>query len=80
MRPMMRAFWNAYDDARGFGATERQGQLERCLRFSAARLVWSALEQRLYAPQLDQSVAALLQVSLNILQDPPRAVRDLLDA
>jgi hypothetical protein len=79
MRPVIHAFWNAYAEARGFGASERREQIERCLRFCAARLVWSAIEQRLYAPRLDQSVAALLQVSLNILQDPPRAVRDLLD-
>ena len=48
------------------------------MRFGAARLVWAALEQRLYATQLDPGAAALLQVSLNILQDPAKAVTELL--
>jgi len=80
MRPVMHAFWRAYAGVRGFGAADGRREIERCLRFAAARLVWSAIEQRLYAPGLDPSVAALLQVSLNILKDPGRAVRELLDA
>lgn len=79
MRPVIGAFWRAYTNTRGFGAAEARRQIERCLRFGAARLVWSAIEQRLYAPGVDPSAAALLQVSLNILQNPARAVRELLD-
>ena len=78
MRPPLHAFWNAYADSRGYGATERRNQIERCLRFGAARLVWAVVEQRLYAPRLDLAATALLQVSLNILQNPPRAVAELL--
>jgi hypothetical protein len=50
------------------------------MRFGAARLVWSAIEQRLYVQQLDPAATALLQVSLNVLKDPERAVKELLDA
>ena len=50
------------------------------MRFGAARLVWSAIEQRMYVWQVDPAAAALLQVSLNVLKDPPRAVKDFLDA
>ena len=49
------------------------------MRFGAARLTWSAIEQRLYVSQLDPAATALLQVSFNILKDPPRAVRDFVD-
>jgi Ser/Thr protein kinase RdoA (MazF antagonist) len=79
MRPVLRAFWEAYAATRGFAATERKAALERSMRFGAARLVWSVFEQRLYATQLDPAAMALLQVSLNILKNPARAVADLLD-
>lgn len=80
MRPVLKAFWQSYAATRGFDAARSQGELERCMRFGAARLVWSAIEQRLYVPQLDPTGTALLQVSLNVLKDPARAVRELLDA
>jgi hypothetical protein len=59
---------------------EPRPALERSMRFGAARLVWSAVEQRLYVGLLDAAALALLQVSLNILKNPAQAVRDLLDA
>jgi Phosphotransferase enzyme family len=79
MRPVLGTFWEAYARTRGFGEDQRKHELERCMRFGAARLVWAAVEQRLYAPQLDPAAAALLQVSLNVLKDPARAVKDLLE-
>jgi hypothetical protein len=78
MRPVLRAFWDAYAATRGFATAERQPALERSMRFGAARLVWAAIEQRLYASQLDGTATALLQVSLNILKNPAQAVTDLL--
>lgn len=80
MRPVLRAFWQSYASTRGFGEAQGRSELERCMRFGAARLVWSAIEQRLYVPQLDPTGTALLQVSLNVLKDPARAVKELLDA
>jgi hypothetical protein len=79
MRPVLRAFWEAYAATRGFAETERQSALERSMRFGAARLVWAAFEQRLYAAQLDPAAMTLLQVSLNILKNPAQAVADLLN-
>jgi hypothetical protein len=79
MRPVLHAFWQAYAAKRGFAEDQRRRELERCMCFGAARLVWAAVEQRLYAPQFDPAAAALLQVSLNVLKDPARAVRDLLN-
>ena len=65
---------------RRFARDQSKSELERCMRFGAARLVWAAIEQRLYVSQLDPAASALLQVSLNVLKDPPRAVRELLGA
>ena len=80
MRPVLRAFWDAYARTRGFAEDQQKCELERCMSFAAARLVWAAVEQRLYTPHLDPAAAALLQVSLNVLKDPARAVKELLDA
>ena len=79
MRPVLKAFWETYADTRGFDAPSCQKELERCMRYGAARLVWAAIEQRLYQTQVDPAAAALLQVSLNVLKDPPRAVQEILD-
>ena len=68
MRPVMRAFWEAYATVRGFADAERERALERSMRFAAARLLW-----------LDLPALALLEVSLNILKSPARAVTDLID-
>jgi hypothetical protein len=79
MRPVLRTFWQTYARTRGFADEQNKRELERCMRFAAARMVWSAVEQRLYAPQFDPIAAALLQVSLNVLKEPARAVREMLD-
>jgi len=79
MRPVLKAFWRAYAATRMFDSGQCKTELERCMRFGAARLVWAAIEQRLHVSQLDPAASALLQVSLNILKDPARAVRELLD-
>jgi hypothetical protein len=78
MRSAIRAFWEAYATTRNFSATERVSALERATRFAAARLVWATVEQRLYSAQLDSAMLALLQVSMNILKSPARAVTELL--
>jgi hypothetical protein len=79
MRPVMRAFWEAYAAVRGFADAERERALERSMRFAAARLLWTAAEQRVHAAQLDLPAMALLEVSLNILKSPAQAVTDLID-
>jgi hypothetical protein len=80
MRPVLKAFWQTYSATRGFDDAQQERELERCMRFGAARLAWSAIEQRMYVSQVDPTAAALLQVSLNVLKDPPRAVKDFLGA
>jgi Ser/Thr protein kinase RdoA (MazF antagonist) len=79
MRPMLRAFWNAYADARGFAESERQPALERSMRFGAAWLVSAAAEESVHATELDPAAIAMLQMSFNILENPAQAVIDLLE-
>jgi hypothetical protein len=79
MRPVLKGFWQSYGLTRKFSEAQSKSELERSMRFGAARLVWSAIEQRLYVPKLDSAATALLQVSLNVLKDPARAVKELLD-
>jgi hypothetical protein len=79
MRPMLRAFWNAYADARGLAESELQSELERSVRFGAARLVWAAAEQSVRATEFDLVAIAMLQMSFNILKNPAQAVIDLLE-
>jgi hypothetical protein len=79
MRPVLKAFWDTYATTRHYTNAQRKSELERCMRFGAARLVWSAIEQRVDFPQIDAASAALLQMSLNVLEDPARAVKELLD-
>jgi hypothetical protein len=79
LRPVLHAFWRAYGEMRGFTAEESRTQIERCLRFAAARMVWAAVEHRLYASHLDPAMTAMLQVSLNILEAPGRAVAEILN-
>src|ERR1043166_715804 len=80
MRPVLKAFWDAYAATRGYTQAERKSELERCMRSGPARLVVSALEPRACASQADPAPAALLQGTLNVLEAPARAVKDLLDA
>jgi len=80
MRPMLRDFWDAYADARGFAEHKRKLELERSMRFAAARLVWTAAEQCVYQTEFNEAAIAMLQVSLNILKDPGQAVADVLEA
>ncbi len=80
MQPEVRAFWSAYAASRGIPANKRAAELQRCMRFAAARLAWSAVERCMLEPQLDVFSTAHLQVSQNILRDPEGAVRKLLDA
>lgn len=78
LRPAMRDFWDSYTSARAFDGARRDAELERCMRFAAAKLAWSTAEMHAQATELDPVARATLQVSLNVVADPARAVRELL--
>jgi hypothetical protein len=79
MHPVFSAFWRTYAAKRGWDAALAARERERCLSFGAARLAWAAIEQRVFVSNVDSTATAMLQVSFNILKDPARAVRELLN-
>jgi hypothetical protein len=78
MQPAIREFWNTYVAKRGLVAAEASRHLERCLRYAASRMIQSAFESMTTAPQFHRYGVTMMQVSLNVLQNPREACRDLL--
>jgi thiamine kinase-like enzyme len=78
MLPAIRAFWEAYRDSMGFSAPETAERLKRSARYAAARMIQTAFESLQRSPQMTPNALCLLQVSMNILQGPQQAIRDLL--
>jgi thiamine kinase-like enzyme len=78
MRPSIRAFWQAYVEARELDGAAAQALLIRSVRYGAARMIQTAYETMQYAPQISPNALGLLQVSFNVLKDPKQAVTHLL--
>jgi hypothetical protein len=78
MQPCIRSFWRAYRDAMFLDASNSKDLLLRCVRFGGARMVQSAFECLYFAREMTPQAICLLQVSLNILQDPAGALENLL--
>ena len=78
MQPAMRAFWTTYAEVRGLENQDVRTALERCVRYGAARMVQTVFEYMYMSPQLSTNAVSLLQVSLNILQNPKEAIAELI--
>jgi Ser/Thr protein kinase RdoA (MazF antagonist) len=65
----MRAFWEAYQTARGLGPESSDVLIRRAVAFTAARLVQAAFERSLFEETLPAQAVILLQVSANVLAD-----------
>jgi aminoglycoside phosphotransferase (APT) family kinase protein len=79
MQPSIRRFWKMYVDSMQLTGAAAAEWLERSIKFAAARMIQTAYEYMYYSPQLTPSAVYLLQVSLNILTNPTRAISDLLN-
>lgn len=77
MQPAMRMFWSSYTAARGLSQRDADFLLMRCVRYGAARMVQTAFEQLHISPHLNNHAVTMLQVSLNILNEPWKAAREL---
>lgn len=77
MQENILAFWTAYLDMRKPSREERQELLCRALRFSGARLIQSAYELCQNAYELSHQGRMMLQLSINILEEPDRAASEL---
>jgi hypothetical protein len=76
LRPALRAFWAAYRQARAPCAAG--DELERAVRYGAAWLLQTAIERTQLAIQVPGALIVMLQLSLNLLQDPRNAADQLL--
>jgi thiamine kinase-like enzyme len=78
MQPAMRAFWRAYAETMEITGTAARDLLDTCAAFGAARMVQTVFESMHQMPQLTPHAIFLLQVSLNVLEQPRAAVSELL--
>jgi hypothetical protein len=78
MQPAMRTFWQAYVRTRGAGRTEAEELMARSIRYAAARMIQTAWEWTSGHERMSPQMAAVLQVSLNVLARPDDAVVHLL--
>jgi aminoglycoside phosphotransferase (APT) family kinase protein len=78
MQPSIHAFWTAYARAMELHGSSAVDALVRAVRYAAARLVHTALEQTQSSSRLTGNVVLLLQLSHNILQRPEEATARLL--
>jgi hypothetical protein len=77
-RPALRQFWTAYAQARGLAGLAARVQLERCIRFAAARLVLTVFEWLYNAQQMTAGLHAMLHTSQTMFQYPGESAADLI--
>jgi Ser/Thr protein kinase RdoA (MazF antagonist) len=73
MRPAMRAFWESYTRHRGPAIAEPDDLFPRAIRFTAVRLLTSALEEAQTLTELRASSLLPLSLSQSILRRPREA-------
>lgn len=78
MRPAIRAFWNTYVATMNVSGQAERDLLDTCISFGGARMVQTVFESMYQMTQLTPHAIFMLQVSLNILEEPRAAVADLL--
>lgn len=78
MKPALSACWRAYVNARGLDEGSAALELDRAVRFAAARLVQTAYESAQMLVQLESSTVLHLQLALNVLRRPAAAALHLM--
>ena len=77
MQPAIRAFWRAYAETMEIRGEAARDLLDTCATFGAARMVQTVFESMYQMPQLTPHAIFLLQVSLNVLEEPRGAVSEM---
>ncbi|MCB9152266.1 MAG: aminoglycoside phosphotransferase family protein [Caldilineaceae bacterium] len=77
VQPALITYWQAYQQQRGLASAAAQELLTRSAQYGAARMLQTAYEYMVYAPQISGNALCMLQVSLNILSQPEAAVHEL---
>jgi len=78
MQPAIRSLWESYVLRVGIDPAESMELLRQAVRYAAARLVQSAFERTQHSAWVTSDVICLVQLSLNILQEPNEAATTLL--
>jgi hypothetical protein len=78
MRPAIRAFWQSYVKTMEVTGKAERDLLDTCISFGGARMIQTVFESMYQMTNLTPHAIFMLQVSLNILEEPRGAVTDLL--
>jgi hypothetical protein len=78
MQPAMRAFWKSYAETMGLSGPAERDLLDTCISFGAARMIQTVFESMYQLTQLTAHAIFMLQVSLNMLEEPRAAVSELM--
>ena len=78
MQPAIRSYWNAYLKKMKLDEKDSDQFLVRSVRYCSARLIQKAFEYLQDQTKISANVVYLLQVSLNIIKDPQKAITNLL--
>jgi aminoglycoside phosphotransferase (APT) family kinase protein len=78
MQPAIRRFWKTYTQCRGVSGDAARELLRRTTMYTGARNIQTAFEYLQSSPQANASTVLLLQLSMNVLNDPEEASRELL--
>ncbi|WP_437945891.1 phosphotransferase [Sorangium sp. So ce296] len=77
IQPAIRAFFEAYRDARGLPLGETREVVRRAVRFSAARLIQTVYEMANGLRALHAHPVMILQIAANLFADPGRGQSQL---
>jgi Phosphotransferase enzyme family len=78
LQPAIRAFWRHYQQEMEISPGDSEAWLIRAVEYAAAGLVRTVFEQASELAALQSGMACLLQVSLNMLEQPAKAAAHLL--
>lgn len=78
MQPAINGFWAAYADTMQLQGEAREQMLERCMKYAAVRMIQTTYEHLANATQMAPHTINLMQLSMNILNQPKDAIRQLL--
>jgi thiamine kinase-like enzyme len=75
--PKMRTFWQAYVASAAPGRTLAAAELEKAVQYTGVRLVQTAMEHNMMAPDLQPRAVKILQASYLLLSHVPAVVAHL---
>lgn len=77
MQPAIAEFWNSYSST--MQLIDKDAELIKCAECAAIRMIQTVYEQVHFTKQMTKNGVNLMQLSMNVLQNPKEAVNELLD-